>query len=177
MINLLSPQAQESLRREYLRRRRVLSGSLVLFCLLAMIALLGTIIWQVRAQASEVEQRLVNEATSPEDAELERELIQTNAELELFRSRTNLPTLSALRELISSQQPGGVELKSWDYLAGSETPALLLTGQASDRATLLAFEKALRETKVFVNVESPVSNLIKSQNPEFTLKLSLKHGE
>ena len=176
MINLLSPEAQAALRREYRRHRRIVASTLTLFCLLVLLALMGTSWWQLQLKASNISARLAKEGTSAEDAELERELNQTSAEITLLRSRRHNPTPSELHELISLEQPPGVSIESWHFSTAQDTPSTLdLAGHARDRATLLALQKALQSNKVFAGVESPVSNLIKSQNPEFALKLSLNH--
>jgi hypothetical protein len=46
---------------------------------------------------------------------------------------------------------------------------LNISGQAATRGALVAFEKALRESRLFETVELPVSNLAKESNTEFSL--------
>lgn len=178
MINLLTPEAQASLRRQYIRRRRVVASGMILFCLISILALASTILFQLQLKSSEVRAQLVSQTASAEDTQQEQDLKQINAELALLRSRGGEPAISDLLSLVSDVRPNGITISSWSFSAPSGAPVVInLKGQARDRSTLLAFETSLRDGGAFENVDSPVSNLIKNQNSDFNISLTVKHGQ
>ena len=51
---------------------------------------------------------------------------------------------------------------------------IFLSGKASTRRNLLAFEKELRESGYFIEIASPLSNIIEETNAPFTIRGTLK---
>ncbi len=52
---------------------------------------------------------------------------------------------------------------------------IMVSGTASDRASLQKFIQLLQDYQKFANVESPISNFVSSKDVNFTLTLSLKN--
>jgi hypothetical protein len=178
MINLLTPEAQASLRRQYIRRRRVVASGMILFCLISILALASTILLQLQVKSNEIQTKLDAQTTSDEDVQQEQDLKQINAELALLRSRGSEPAISDLLSLVSDMRPSGITISSWSFSAPSSAAVVIsLKGQARDRSTLLAFESALRNSDAFASVDSPVSNLIKNQNGDFSITLTVKYAQ
>lgn len=174
MINLLTPEAQAKLLQQYRHRRRVVAGTLAITCFAAAILLCVVLAMQLHLETSGLTQQLEKSQTSSSGSALKQELSRTAAEIKLLQSRGTQQSLIAAREAINKLAVG-VKIHSWHWslAEGGKSATLQLEGQASTRETLIAFVNALKKEKIFKTVESPVTNLIKSQNPALSLKLTL----
>lgn len=89
--------------------------------------------------------------------------------VKLFVSRTT--GASQILEEFWQQSRDGVQLSNVTLKKGGEA---ILTGTAQKRSDLLRFEKILRDSGKFQDLSSPLSNIIRETNINFTLQGKLK---
>lgn len=65
----------------------------------------------------------------------------------------------------------GVALSTLDIKSGG---IVFISGAASTRRNLLAFEKEMRESGRFLEISSPLSNIVEEINAQFTIQGTLK---
>lgn len=180
MINLLTPATKLQLRQEIRHRRLVVAGFIILALLVIALILTGLILFRLHRETSS----LTLASTEPDAATLARqatkqELQAASADLQVIKSLPPRAALTALWRASLASQPASVALAGWRWQAGAgaEGGTLDIAGEAATRAGLLQFIEALKKDERFANVESPVSNLIRSKEIDFTLKLTLARAK
>lgn len=85
------------------------------------------------------------------------------------------PRASEILEELLAHAGSGIALDNVTVKKGGET---VLTGMAQGRRDLLQFEKNLRDSDKFQEISSPLSNIVRETNINFTLQGRLKpvHG-
>lgn len=188
MINLLSAEQRARLGQTY-RQRLLATGGFFLLSLLFVALLLGgllikTITDKQSALAGELEREHPAGADGESDARMLAE--QTRRELAVIKSLPDRLSISGLwREVLAARSPN-IRITSWRWrtglpdrqAGGKETAAAFdLSGVAASRASLLDFLERLKKSPMFTAVESPIANLIKSRDVNFTLKLTLPQND
>ncbi|MEK7650836.1 MAG: hypothetical protein AAB364_03160 [Patescibacteria group bacterium] len=180
MINLLTPATKLQLRQEIRHRRLVVAGFIILALLIVALILGSLILWQLHRETN----ALATTSSEPDAAALARqatkqELQAASADLQAIKSLPPRAALTALWRATLASQPASVALAGWRWQAGAgtESATLEIAGQAATRAGLLQFIETLKRDERFANVESPVSNLIRSKDIDFTLKLTLARAK
>lgn len=112
-----------------------------------------------------------------EAGELKVELAKLAAEIKAIEATEQVRVLPVgfLQKVLISK-PAGVKINGIFFARGISTDSeavIELSGAANNRRSLLAFLEQLRADKSFTAVDSPVSNLIKENNVDFSLKLRL----
>ncbi|MBI4709363.1 MAG: PilN domain-containing protein, partial [Candidatus Portnoybacteria bacterium] len=77
---------------------------------------------------------------------------------------------SSMIEELASLASGGIKFKELSFNKNEVS----LEGLALTRAELLAFKEALEESPDFESVESPLSNLLKQNNIDFSFIFKVK---
>lgn len=73
--------------------------------------------------------------------------------------------------VLSEKTPEGVFLSSVEI--NQDTKTLSITGFAANRASFLDFKNSLENDPLFTNIESPVGNILKQKDIDFTLRITL----
>lgn len=73
-----------------------------------------------------------------------------------------------------SKVPSGVTLMSLTTAKDKNVLSVIITGNAVDRETFRSFKNALEQSESISKVDSPVTNLISSENVNFTVTVYLK---
>lgn len=178
MINLLTTEGKAAVVQEYRKRRSRTGGIFSLIIWLAGIALVGTLIFQVKIKQDETRGALERLSLSPNKENDAKALIQkTNLEIATLKSNTGTrPIITDWWRVIINSKPDSIQITDWLWTAsdGKDKMATLnLAGQADTRQSLLDFVERLKQDPAISAVESPVSNLIKNRDLDFTLKLNL----
>lgn len=179
MINLLTPEQQKEILAEYQKRRRIVASFLALGACGLALALLGVLFFQLQAAKREVATALaLAKASTKPDRTNELALKEADRTLTIARSVTRTPLLAWWGAVLEAQ-PAGLTITDWQWLTGeASSPAhLSLAGRADERQTLLDFIATLKQDETFSAVESPISNIIKNNNLDFTIELTLKPNE
>lgn len=170
-LNLLSPQAKEEL--EFVNINKLLSSMMiwiVLFLIFFSLLLVSIFIYlfiisqsqnrliQSRQDNPEIQQLALMENKIKEANKL---ISQTYSRQEQLISWT--PIIEKLTELV----PDGMYLTNLNYqLADNQVS---LNGWSNTRENILLFQKALEDSAMFTDVQSPLSNLLKRENIYFNL--------
>lgn len=180
MINLLTPATKLRLRQEIRHRRLVVAGFIILALLIITLILSGLLVWRLQREIS----ALTSAKTEPDTATFARQatkqaLQEASADLLAVKSSPPRGNLTALWRATLASRPTGVALESWRWQAATDgaSEILELGGRAATRAALLQFVESLKREALFAQVDSPVSNLIRSRDINFSLKLTLAREE
>lgn len=121
--------------------------------------------------------------TKEEDANLTREFSglpsEISSKLGFFRSGTDNEPLADYFSKIANLLPADVWVDSFSFLKnqkykGKEGLLILLSGKAANRDSLVLFLNTLRESKLFSEVDIPVSVLAKEKNLPFNISIFIE---
>jgi hypothetical protein len=179
MQNLLSIEDKKKVSRLY--NVRLFTVALTMACVVAIVSLvllfaLSLLLYTTSSDALKQVGSLQKEETSDE-----RVTRQTyNA---FFSNVAFLPVrptgvlFSDVFDRVLLQKPADVFLKEVSFSGEVTKDAIglvTLRGVAKNRAGLVSFIEALRKEPTFFNIDSPVSNLLKEQNLDFSLTISIR---
>jgi len=105
--------------------------------------------------------------------EIEKKIKQANVRLRQINLKQEqlvlwIPLLEEIAEII----PPEIYLNSFSYQLTDDQ--IYLSGWADTRDNLLAFQNSLEESSSFVEVEAPLSNLLKQTDIDFSFTLHLR---
>lgn len=177
MINLLSSEGQRKLIREYRHRRLVVTGILTFSLSIIGLIIVGLLIFVVFTREKEVKtslQNAVNETVKP-SLDWEGEIKKINTSLAVIKNNQKQIKLGYWWSKILDQRVAGISITDWrlETKTKEKTTEITLAGQARTRQNLLDFIGKLKEDKSFSSVDSPIANLIKNRDLDFTIKLTL----
>lgn len=179
MINLLPYADKKELEREKMRRflAVALLGVSTLFAL--GLFLMAPIYFSLTLQKKNLLEELsLASKNAPLErlGELEREIKNLNSKLLVLEegSRKEYLVSEVFREALGLRS-AGIELRhlSFHKPSGGEAGRLNLGGRAQRREDLQTFIQALERSESFKKINSPVSNLLKKTEVEFSLELEL----
>lgn len=174
-LNLLPPDEKQTLRLEQTRRWIMFYGGSLLLVLAGFIALLGFIWFFILIQLKSYSQSLqsIENSFQGQSLDHQKDLI---ADFNLYLEKLNWvqktqknysPVLAEIARII----PPGVRLNS---LSIDETGLASLSGFAAQRTQVLALQDALEKSKLFSNLEKPLTNLTKQTNIDFHFSFSVQ---
>ena len=177
MINLLPPERKALVLADY-RRRRLVTGGLLFSGLLALTLLvLLVLLFSVRSRRLAAETTLSTErARGGQTAVLEEELVlrQLARELGFLTAAAPRRRLTEVVETILTKPRSGIRISDLTFDRPSAgQPIVRLAGVAATRQSLLDFLTVLRQEPLVKQVESPVSNLIRDREAEFSINLQI----
>ncbi|OGF82370.1 hypothetical protein A3B18_02190 [Candidatus Giovannonibacteria bacterium RIFCSPLOWO2_01_FULL_46_13] len=179
MINLLPYEDKKTGARENLRRFLVMAISFVSIVVLFGIILIVPTFISLRVQRESLKDEEANaKSGAPLDRlkEIEVEINKLNSRLGVLESRSGSPVASdAIKKVIDSA-PGGISVEeiSFSEPRGLEPAKIILNGMADKREDLVAFVKSLEDSGEYDKVDSPLSNILKKTEVDFSLSLNLK---
>ncbi|MCC6290629.1 hypothetical protein IT398_00975 [Candidatus Nomurabacteria bacterium] len=177
MINLLTPERQQELLKEYRHRRRRVASTLALIGF--GIALLLLVILFSRLQATKKEvSALIAQTPSKETNDNDLALKEATRTLVIARN-VKKSSATAWWEAVFPNRTSGLIITDWQWFADNTSgPAhVSIAGRASQRQALIDFVTTLKQDKIFSTVESPISNLIKNRDLDFTIELTINPDE
>lgn len=169
-LNLLPPQQKKEIELANFNRLIVSLGAwllsiLVIFSLLLASAYFCLYIF-LKAQNSLIEEKQ-HDKENQHLTEIEKSIQQANQQIEKVSAKgKDLIIWTPLLEELSKIVPSGIYLKNFSSQTG--TYRITISGWANTRDTLLAFEKALKESPCFADIQSPLANLIKQEDISFS---------
>ena len=179
MMNLLPPEEQKELGRERLRRFLVVSGLAVSLVFFSGAILMLPAYLALEFRRAGLERNLSISKKAPlagEVGAIEAGIRDLNFKLELWgESAPERRQVAGPVDRILKLAPAAVSVRSIFYEASSKTnpERVTLKGKAGNRAALLGFADALEKSGIFKEVHSPVSNLLKEVDVDFSLILDL----
>lgn len=177
-INLLPPERQRILSREYLLRlSTAVSTSITILVVAAGILLIPTFVLLVQRTATK-EAHLANLetvlSTSDEKVLFDHLAALANDAAALLALGEHPPVSSVIRNMLSVSRPG-ITLSSFSYTpATAKTPGTLaLSGVAATRDALRSYQLALQSTSFATTADLPVSAYAKDSHIDFTITVTL----
>jgi len=126
----------------------------------------------LRAQNRLIEIRQ-NDPKTQRLVEIEGKIQQANRRInQIYLKQNDLILWIPLLEEIANLTPGGVYLTNFSYQLAENQ--IYLRGWANTRDNLLSFQNLLEESPFFVEIEAPLSNLLKQNDIDFSFTLYLK---
>ncbi len=174
MFNLLPSESKIAIRKEFNLRLAGLSAlALLITLLIAIVLLIPSYLFskanekEVLANKGIVEQSL----RAQENETLKVDLAQARETLGVLLP-TSAPSTSFVLDKITALKGGGISITKLELIAlANSTKQVQISGLASDRDTLLSFKKKLSESKLFSEIDLPVSNFADQTDIEFNMTL------
>jgi len=175
-INLLPPQERKRLELTKFSFLLISFGiRLVIILIIFVIILITTyfsLLILVKSQDNSIEARQNDEKVQYQ-IEIEEKIKKVNQEANnIFIKQSEIIVWTPILEELSRINPNGLYLINFSYRSSSEQ--IDITGWAKDRDGLLKFEEMLKESSYFQEVESPLSNLIKQTDINFSFTVKPK---
>jgi hypothetical protein len=183
-VNLLPQDYQKKIKAEHFRRLIAIFGFLIFIVIAANIVLLLPFQLSAVLQAKELQRELEITKKSPlfaRIADIEKIIKELNAETDLFTKQENGRfEIGPIIKSVVSLRPAGINIQSFIFEAedrAKNQPARIsISGQAGSRPALLNFIKANESNRFFSQIRSPISNLLKEEDINYSLVLELKNG-
>jgi len=157
-LNLLPQAEKKNLKLAYINRLIILSGAgLILILILILSGLFALKIY--------LNQKLIPTGQKLGLGQLEAKIAELNKQISVVEN-FNLNQYSSILTKLNQQTLPEIE---WENLQITEGE-IQFRGHAQTREQMLEFEKELK--KIFPEVISPISNLIKSSDLDFTFNIS-----
>jgi hypothetical protein len=176
LTNLLPSERRHTLAREYYMRLGVVAIALVILLVaVGAILLIPTYIFLV-GTAQEKEVRLAHIKTalsSADEVALSTRLTALSNDAKALIALSKKPSVSGAARAALLVPRAGVTLSAFTYTPGTTASTLLLTGTASTRDALRAYQLALQSMPNASSVTLPVSVYAKDANIGFTITITL----
>ena len=175
-LNLLPLERQRLLVRRYRFRLAIVAT----FLGVLLVAIAGAMLFPgisylqgIETSSSSIGERAV---TNSDPVQTEARVAALRSGLEALRASASARSATRLVEDMLSVSRPGVRLSMLSYTeaVGSAPSALVVSGIATTRETLHAYELALRAASFAAKVELPVSSYAKETMIPFTLTVTLK---
>lgn len=178
VTDLLPPDRQRALSRAYwLRLGTLFALLLTLLTAAAAVLLLPTYLYLSGSASAKAERLASMEAVlgSEEEAELAARLSTLGSDATTLRSLSSAPQASAILRALLDVRRRSVTLSSISYtaLSADQPGTLAVTGTASTREALRAYQLALAGAPFSQGAGLPVSAYAKDANIPFTITVTL----
>ncbi len=174
-LNLLPPAEKKDLRiSEFNRLIFSLAGWFLVILVIFSIFLAGAFLSLsilLKEQANLVAIR-ESEPQMQNLLKIEDKIKQTNQIIKQINSKQRQMVLwTPLLERLTKTVPAGLYLTNLSYQPSGNR--IILNGWADQREDLLCFQRSLEENPFFAEVETPLANLVKEKNIDFSFTLHL----
>ena len=175
MINLLPLQKKNELKIEKQLRIIILFGSRIIIALIILASLIFSFNIYLRTQLEAGKILIQTEEKAIEFLEI-KDIKKEITEMNYLFSKVNAfyekqLNLTKVLEQISFLRPSGIHLLDFSYRKADSQ--IILNGRARDRRSFLEFKKFLEKQENFINLYSPISNLIMPEDINFYLRFTI----
>lgn len=176
LINLL-PSTEKDFLREEKKFQAILFLSRIIFgALLILAILLLTILFFLKIQLSASNKAILEEDQNPATVsikELKKEISLSNKKLEVMNKiQANQKFSPAILEALAELSPNGTQFLAFFY--ESKTQKAVLDGRTQSREDFISFKTAMETYPKFSQIESPLSNLVKSAGNSFRVSFFIE---
>ncbi len=174
MINLLPTEEKNKLLADYRHRRAVAWLSMILAVIVLAILMVSSC-WLMLSYRTSALSKVLNskkyEMSNKSFDTLSLVVKGTNDKLGIFLANTGeLARPSAVIKQIVDKRRTGISVLGIAYERKDGASASInIRGKSNDRNAVIGFADALRKDKLFVTVESPISNIIRQTNSDFNI--------
>jgi len=174
MFNLLPKQEKEAIRREYRIRLAIviLWFSFATLVIASVLLVPSILLSSQKEKAAEQRFDTLSKSIKKDDAAaLDSVLRKAQSHLALLSHEAPTVLLHELLVNIVSTKTDSVSLARFSFAKASEGKRYAdINGISKDRATLLAFVRALERSGLFEKVEVPISNFAEDTDIEFSIR-------
>ncbi len=177
-MNLLPPREQIQVRYEYYTRllSTVFLGVAIVsvFGIVSLVPAYLSLFFHKENVIAETE--ALQKSIALEDKSVAAEFASAKKEISVLTAGKgkNSVTEDIMRVLGKKEGVGGIHITAITYEKRGTEDGISIGGEADDRASLRAFQKALEEEYRFGKVNIPVSNFVKEHNIPFTVTIALR---
>lgn len=174
-LNLLPPLVKKELRIEKINRQLLTAGTLILVTLIIFALLLGLINLFLWLQTKSLQKQIIQT-----EAHLEMEQVEefeesikalNQALINLDERQTAQINYSTILNQLIQLIPTALQVRG---LSLDNSGQMQLTGYAPTREQLLQLKENLENSPDFIQIEFPLSNLLKSREIDFSLTFQSK---
>lgn len=180
MINLLPLENKIAIKKEYLRRILVVGGIFLFSIIILGNILTFSIFFLMDKQEKEYSSSLAmtNIHLSKENKdEIEAFVLDINSKTgDFLESQSKLRSMSGIIKEIISAKEGPIKIENISFSRGDGKKIkdnISVKGVGATRAGLLKFIENLERSRMFSGVQSPVANLLRERNINFSLLIEL----
>ena len=174
----LPPTQKKELRKEYIVRLSIVGMCIVLAIAISTSIFMLPAYFSVRSQYIIAQSQLdaiSTKTVSSETKEIEVQVKAINDISNKFYENLYRPGIVTVVGNITGTVPVGIKLVQFEYTyTASSTIDVRITGRADTRDALVLFKKNMEQKEFVQKVELPVSDLAKSNNITFQMKVVLK---
>lgn len=179
MQNLLTSEYKKYIRSLY--HGRVFTVALFMVCITSIISLvlLSALSFLLYMGSSDSIKKVISSDKNTEKSLVKNDYSSFFKDLALLPFNDQSLNFSEILDLVLHKMQTGILLRdiAFSKVTGKEKiSTVMLRGVALTRANLVSFTEALRGESLFSSVDSPVSNLLKEQNLDFSLTIILKQA-
>lgn len=178
MNNFLPNLEKKELRKEYLLRLIIVAcGGIFVVTFSAIIFLLPAYISSkaLRTQAQQAFNTIAQKGVTIETQETEAKVKSLNELLDRFSDGIQRPKPTDTLKFIESIRVPGVALSTVEFTyAASSTMEIRIIGEAVTRDALITYKKKIEGSGIAQKIDLPVSDLAKSKDIAFTIKITTK---
>lgn len=173
-MNLLPPYQREIIQKEIIARLLFVALGIMSFFALIFLVLMYNVLLYINLQTPAVITRLAAEQGTQKANMVElvekdiNELNSALVSIDKIRKKEAFNFPYILR-VIGAVMPQGAKVKSITYQSGN----LVISGHADERPQVLKLKENLEKEKVFKNINSPLSNIIKERDINFNFSFSI----
>ncbi|MEK7662255.1 MAG: hypothetical protein AAB355_02025 [Patescibacteria group bacterium] len=175
MVNLLPETHRKIIEAEY--RSRALLTTLyfiiIFFIIAAALLLPAYFLSREKLAVVSVDSVTVTALAKSQAEEVRREISLLNEKLAILSLEKSTLSVSEIVSLIISARGAGVYIKNMIYESRGNTSKIDVFGTAKTRDALIAFVERVKKEKKFSEVYSPISNLVKEKDIDFTVQIGI----
>ncbi len=175
-LNLLPPEERDNLKLAKFSQVLVYYSMGIFALLVILIVLLASILAYLTIQLNSLEK--LTEQTEKSQSftmvkKLESEINSLNQKMKTFDAvQQGVNSFFLILEDWAKMAPAGVEFFSFNY--DGQTKKAVLDGHSLSLEGFIAFREALEKDPRFEDIESPISNLVKSTDNNFRVSFKIK---
>jgi len=173
MSNLIPIKNKSEIKKEYLARLSSIILFFIFFTIIVLIVFSIPSLFLLRNKVSISEEKVVFLDTYIEkrqESDVSSILFSTNEKMMLL-NLPETPLLYKSVETVLNRINSSISISSLSFKTTGEKRTLFISGKAGDRDGLIAFTDSLKTVSEFSDVNLPISNLAKSKNINFDLKI------
>lgn len=181
-MNFLPEENKASIRKEYLRRIVLVSGLFFAVIFVAATALLVPVIVFLSGYKTNVDRHVLSGSQKMSQIDIKEaneDIKKINYHISILENKKNDYRLSPIFSKILNKKTASVRITRLTYekLKEGNNDKIFISGKVGLRQDLLDFEKSLKNEFGEQNVVSPITNLLKEREADFSLNIYVKKGK
>ncbi len=179
MINLLPQKNIKNIKKEFTRRVVIILGLAISVLIFTQIALSSALFLTLNSYIKNSISQVIFTKEFAEKEGLQKsesKVKNINKLLLFFQENENKiePITDDISEILTASKNNSIKLESFLFNMSPSLATVSIKGNASNRDNLINFINTLKLKNHFQKIESPISNLLKENDVDFSIILELK---